>query len=263
MEEAQLETMYCLHQVERKNYIIFNYVQFLGANERERLESRRSAICSWMYRFADSCDLCRDLVSRAMSYFDRFVMAILIQRNDLFDPIQVDNSPFLQLSALIALNLAIKIHGTLRLDLKDIINVSRGNFDLTKLIDMERHMLCVLSWRLNFPTSAEFALRLGFLMFTEVDRSLKNHFDDIMDTAIYFTELAVWDSYFLEYKASTLAIACLSNAIESLGIARDKTRSFLSALALILDSLDMIPHRECLYLVRSRVQDVCSARNEH
>ena len=263
MEEAQLETMYCLHQVERKNYIIFNYVQFLGANERERLESRRSAICSWMYRFADSCDLCRDLVSRAMSYFDRFVMAILIQRNDLFDPIQVDNSSFLQLSALIALNLAIKIHGTLRLDLKDMINVSHGNFDLTKLIDMERHMLCALSWRLNFPTSSEFVLRLGFLMFTKVDGSLKNHFDDIMDTAIYFTELAVWDSYFLEYKASTLAIACLSNAIESLGIARDKTRSFLSALALILDSLDMIPHRECLYLVRSRVQDVCSARNEH
>jgi len=261
--ETALETIHHLHRTEEKtNYILCDYFQRLNPKTRGLLQTRRLEICSWMYRFADTNNICRDLVSRAMSYFDRFVTSLLMSKENLGSPTRVNESSFLQLIALIALNLAIKMHSALQWDLKYMIEASRGNFDLTELIDMERRMLCALSWRLNFPTSAEFVLCLGSLLLSATDRSLKKYLNGVIDCAIFLTELVVWDSYFLEYKASTIAIACLLNAAESLSIIQQDRNDYFSSMVLNLDSLDMIPSGVNLHLVRSRVQEVFS-RSEH
>ena len=263
---SNLEMINYLQKLEDKNYNVCDYIQFVDMEARCLLESRRIQLCSWMYRFVDSCNLCRGLVSHAMSYFDRFLTEIIIRKD--FDVFmcrsRVTESSFLQLAALIALNLAIKLHSKLKWNLKHMIKVSRGMFDLTELIDMERRMLYVLAWRLNPPTSAEFVMHLASLLFNIAARpEVGKYFDDIVDTAIFFTELAVWDSYFLECKAITLAIASLLNAVESF----DRTHKFidmsaLTSFTLILESMDLIPNKEILDHVRSRVHEVFS-RSEY
>lgn len=255
---ANLEMIKHLRKLETTNYIACNYIQFVDIEFRCLLESRRIDICSWMYRFVDSCNVSRDLVFRAMSYFDRFLTTIIIRKD--FDILmyraRVTDSSFLQLAALIALNLAIKLHSERKWDLKFMIKLSRGKFHLAELIDMERQMLYVLAWRLNPPTSAEFVMYLSLLLFNLAER---REVDDIVDRAIFFTELAVWDSYFIECNAFTLAIASLLNAVQSF----DNTHNFIDSSSLtsftfILESLDLIPDEETLHGVRSRVHEVFS-----
>ena len=258
--ETKLETLYHLYQLEKKSYGSCNYLKFVDIKGRELLEYRRPEICSWMYRFVDSYNLCRDLVSRAMSYFDRFLMGILMRKGSLVNPPGYNKSSFLQLTALISLHLAIKIHSKFRLEFRHMIRASRRKFDVMELVNMERHMLYVLAWRLNPPIGAEFVMQLGSLLSSKIEPTLKNHFSSIINTAIFFAELAVWDSYFLQYKASTVAIACLFNAAESLDtISQDERKSILDSLNFILDQFDVKP-KENLYPVCLKIHEVFSNR---
>jgi len=260
MDYTNLDMIDNLHQIERTKYIVYDYIQYFDTEDRYLLETRRREICSWMYRFVDSHNLCRDLVSRSMSYFDRFLMTIIIRKDldVLMHRAHVTESSFLQLAALVSLNLAMKIHSELKLDLRHMIKVSRAKFDLTELIDMERRMLYVLAWRLNPPTSAEFVMHLSSLLFDiAVIPELANHFDDIVNMAIFLTELAMWDSYFIECNASTLAIASLLNAVETINSNKEiiNTHS-LTSFMIILQSSDFFPHQETLHNVRSRVHGI-------
>ena len=260
--EVNLEVINHLQQIESTNYTVCNYIQCVDTEDRCPLESRRVEICSWMYRFADSCNLCRDLVSRAMSYFDRFLMSMIKSNeyNDSIHRIRITESLFLQLSALVALNLAFKIHSTHEWNLKHMIKLSHGTFELTELIDMERKMLNALAWRLNPPTSAEFVTHFASLLLNMTSNyELANYFDDIVEMAIFLSELALWDSYFLDHKVSLLALASLLNAIE-LFCSTQKVISIssLTSFRLILESSGLIPRGETLCHIRSRVYEVFS-----
>jgi len=258
-QNANFDTISHLIQIEKTTYMLYNYIQFLEPKDAALLESRRVEICSWMYRFVDSYDLCRDVVYRAMSYFDRFLMTLLARRDEEVpnNPSRVIESSFLQLASMTALNLAIKLYSPLKWNTSNMIKCSRGKFTLAHIISMERQMLHVLVWRVNPPTSTEFIMYFTSLVFDITGRpDLANHFNDIVDMATFFTELSVWDSYFLEHKSSTVAIASMLNATESLDNNLPiSSTSFTTLFINVLQSLDLLPCEDALYHVQSRLQE--------
>jgi len=116
----------------------------------------------------------------------------------------------------------------------------------------------------NPPTSAEFVIHLASLLFNMTTSSeLVNSIDDVIDMAMFFTELALWDSYFLDHKASSLALASLLNAIDLFHSTEQIINSTsLTAFKLIIESSDLIPCQETLFHLRSRLHQVYS-RSEH
>merc|ERR1711862_769692 len=89
--------------------------------------------------------------------------------------------------------------------------------------------------------------------------------NEIADMATFLTELAVWDSYFLGHRCSTVAVASILNATEL--FANDENFSNIpstssSSLIVTLQSLNLLPDNETLYRVRSRLQYVYSRSDQ-
>lgn len=249
-----------LKLIEENSYTIYNYMQYINPKDAELLESRRVEICAWMYRFVDSYDLCRDIVARAMSYLDRFLVAMLTRQNkngDLNTPSFAIESSLLQLASMTALNIAIKLTSPLKWNTNHMIRCSRGKFTLNQIISMEHQMLHVLAWRLNPPTSSEFIMLVTSLVFEVAGRpELANFFSDVGDMATFFTELSVWDSFFLEHMPSTVAIASILNSTESLDNNLPVGNTSLTSLFInALQSLDILPCEEALHLAQSRLHE--------
>jgi len=248
-EQSIIDNISHLKQIEKSSYITKNYMQCFNPKDAGLLEARRVEICSWMYRFVDSYDLCRDIVARAISYLDRFLMKML----ELNNPSYAVEGSFLQLASLTALNISIKLFSPLKWNINGMIKCSRGKFNVEQIISNEREMLQALDWRLNPPTSTEFITLITSVVFDKTGRpELENVFNKIYDMATFYTELSVWDSYFLEHVPSTVAIASILNSTESL----DKNVpvgniSLTSLFISTLQSLDILPCEEALYLAQS------------
>lgn len=169
----------------------------------------------WLTRHA-SLHLCISLlvvVSIALSYIDR-----ILSTNHC-----ADRRTFKLISAT-ALHLAIKTHyphmwrevGSL------IPDLSRGDFGLHDLIEMEKEMTHSLTWLLNPATSQSIVMQILALLppltpgCCSPDTSSLNN---IASTALFLTELSVCDYFFVTSKKSTVAIAAYLNASDSTGCA--------------------------------------------
>lgn len=164
----------------------------------------REQICEWSYRVVDYFRIDREVVSVSLSYLDRFLGTC-----------SCDRSMF-KLAATTTLYMAVKVFHPQKLeDLGVLSDLSRGEFDMTDVSEMEQHILRALSWRLHPPT----AVAMGSLLldYFLADRLLAVSDDDIneiRDTASFFGELAVCDYFFITFRPSTVALASVLNSLE-------------------------------------------------
>lgn len=243
--ELCLDKIMIMKELE-KPYKIIDYFQVV--HDSKILESRRVELCKWMYNFVDTFDLNRDIVSRAMSYLDRFLMSSLSKRPNLaFD------KDFLQLSSISALNIAIKLYSPRKWDMKHMVKCSSGKFAMHHFVSMEQKMLHVLSWRLNPPTSAEYVMLFVSILYDSIGSS-SSCFQELADNAIFFTELSVWDCSFIAHSPSIIAIASILNAIDAMGSHKfvSKVQHFF---AQILELIEMQPEQEYLSCVQVMLKD--------
>ena len=125
-----------------------------------------------------------------------------------------------KLAATTTLYMAVKVlHPSKLEDLGVLSDLSRGEFDMKDVAEMEQHILRALCWRLHPPTSAAMAsLALDHVLVADGnDARLKLSDDDvyeIKDTASFFAELAVCDYFFTTLRPSTVALASILNALE-------------------------------------------------
>jgi len=162
----------------------------------------REQICEWTFRVVDYFRIDREVVSMSLNYLDRFLCLTK----------EGCDRPLFKLAATTTLYMAVKVFYPNKLgELGILSDLSRGEFTMRDVADLESHMLNLLQWNLHPPTSAAFAqILLDYLnvKLPEVD--------DLYANTAFFSELAVCDYFFVGYPPSTVALACILNALEGM-----------------------------------------------
>ena len=166
----------------------------------------REQIVEWSFRVVDYFHIDREVVVLSLSMLDRF-LAIC----------KCDRSTF-KLAATTTLHLAVKLLHPCKLgELGILSDLSRGEFDMSDVAKMEKHILDSLNWQLHPPSSIAFCnILLDYFFSSHNIDMIHTDVEDLYDISSFFTELAVCDYYFIGLNQSTVAIASIINALEGM-----------------------------------------------
>jgi Cyclin, N-terminal domain len=178
----------------------------------------REKMCEWSYRVCDHFQTSREIVAFTFSFLDRFI-----------DRCSCDRTAF-KLAAMTALYMATKLLNAKQLSIRSLAELSRGEFEMAHIAEMERIILDTLEWKVNPPTVQSYITTLRPLLGNMGSLSTVN---EICDRATFFAELCVYDYQFVTEGRLLVATACFLNAIESMenvNIVNDLKRGFFSVL---------------------------------
>jgi len=178
----------------------------------------REKMCEWCFRVVDHFHASRDIIGFAFSFLDRFV-----------DRCTCDRTAF-KLAAMTCLYMATKLFHSREISMTSLAELSRGEFDVEHIAEMEGIILQTLNWRMHPPTTQCFINHLRQLLPT-MDQGLVNK--AIYQRAIFFAELSLFDYCFVTHPRSTIAVAALLNAMEGMDesvVSRDEHKAFLKAV---------------------------------
>jgi hypothetical protein len=183
------------------------------------------------------------MVAVAFSYLDRFL-----------DRCACDRTTF-KLAAVTAFWMATKIFGPTQISPRSLADLSRGEFELRQILDMEHMMLRELEWYMN-PTVTQSFIR-HLLQLSGMDEGPCN---EIYRRAIFFAELSVYEYTFVSKDHYMIAVACLLNSMEIVegdpSIHIEEITSLQSSMVLDLDSHALEKARARLWYLYS-----CSAES--
>ena len=191
----------------------------------------REKMCEWSYRVCDHFHTSREIVAIAFSYLDRFI-----------DRCSCDRSAF-KLAAMTAMYMATKVFNAKQISIFNLAELSRGEFDVSSISEMEKIILETLEWRMNPPTSQAFIVRLCRLIPVDVSALVNG----IYERAIFFAELCVFDYSFVTEEKYLVAVACILNAIEGM-----EDASIYENLS--EDFLEKLDSSMCVDLDRSKLE---------
>lgn len=182
----------------------------------------REKMCEWSYRVCDHFQTGREIVAVSFSYLDRFV-----------DKCSCDRNAF-KLVAMTTLYMANKIYGgPSSLTIGALAELSRGEFEMSHISEMEVIILQTLAWRLHPPTIQCFVN--SFFSYISIPSSGSMSVA-VYRRAIFFAELALYDCAFVSKERSLLAVASLMNAMEGMdNITLEQQNSFLELINLTFD----------------------------
>jgi len=225
----------------------------------------RRKMCIWSFRVVDHFNIPRDVVSTAMSYYDRFLSNL---DSDY-------SSRQASLVGLTALFMAIKVTQRRHEPIATFELISSGKFTCQEIEDMERRMLFGLKWNLTPPTHENFIhLMLKFFpqeertalpqdqvneaphpvseseseseseMETEDEESSTDSsnssassiinpslLNELTELSVYFSEILICDHFAcLEHKNSIVALASILYAMDTLSISNQRKTQFQQAV---------------------------------
>mmetsp|Transcript_18558 Transcript_18558/g.28055 ORF Transcript_18558/g.28055 Transcript_18558/m.28055 type:complete len:315 (-) Transcript_18558:176-1120(-) len=162
----------------------------------------REQICEWTYRVADYFRIDREVVAVSLNYLDRLLCSCSCDRS------------MYKLAATTTLHMAVKVvHPQKMGELGILSDLSRGEFEMKDVANMELHILNRLRWKLNPPTTVAFTVYM--LDFINVNLP-STEIEDLYVNASFFAELSVYDYFFVTLRSSTIALACVLNALEGM-----------------------------------------------
>jgi hypothetical protein len=177
----------------------------------------REKMCEWSYRVCDHFNTEREIVAIAFSCLDRFI-----------DRCSCDRTAF-KLAAMTTLYMATKIVSHRQITISSLSELSRGEFSMTHIAEMEVLILEALGWRVHPPTIQCFVNSLfGLLKVPTGPVSTA-----IYQRAIFFAEIALYDYRFVARERSLIAIAAIINAMEGMDksvVSKDEQSNFLFAI---------------------------------
>jgi Cyclin, N-terminal domain len=174
-------------------------------SKEERIDpSCREKMCEWCYRVVDCGQFpcTREVVAVTFSYVDRFL-----------DRCNCDRSTF-KLATVTSFYLATKIYTGAQISMSSLVQLSRGEFSLSDIQNMEKVLLTTLAWRMHPPTAQTIIHHV--LMLFPLTMAHGEPAKTIFDQAIFFAELAVYDYGFVAKDRYFVAVSCILNAIEVL-----------------------------------------------
>lgn len=162
----------------------------------------REKICEWCFQVVDHCDIDRDVVAIALSYFDRYISLNESIAESLF-----------QLVAMTSLYLAVKLHSTRKISISSMSSLSKGHFRVDQMLKMELLIIKTLRWRVNPPTSPVYLNIINPIL--DVSASQDQTSYEIVELSRYLLELSVCDGYFVDKSPSSIARAAILVAMEN------------------------------------------------
>lgn len=177
----------------------------------------REKMCEWSFRVIDHFQASREIVAVSFSYLDRFV-----------DRCSCDRTAF-KLAAITTLHIATKIFNPREISMASLAELSRGEFAIEHIAEMEGIILQSLSWQMHPPTSASFIDYFMTLL-----RPAKEYVRELISQkAYFFAELSTFEYAFVTQRQSAVALAAILNGMESLKtceLADSERRDFLNSL---------------------------------
>jgi len=167
----------------------------------------REQIVEWSFRVVDYFGIDREVVVFSISFLDRFLTTCRCDRTSF------------KLAATTTLQLGVKLLYPCRLaDLGILSDLSRGEFEMNDVAEMENNILRALSWHLHPPTPVAFASILLDYVLNEplTTRLSMADLDSLYDFSSFFGDLAVCDYFFVSLQPSSIAIASILNALEGM-----------------------------------------------
>lgn len=182
----------------------------------------REKMCEWSYRVCDHFQTGREIVAVSFSYLDRFV-----------DKCSCDRSAF-KLAAMTTLYMANKVYGgSPNLTIGALADLSRREFEMSHISEMEVIILQTLGWRLHPPTIQCFIDSYFHYISIPSNGSMSAA---VYRRAKFFSELALYDYAFASRDRSLMAVACLMNAMEGMdNITIDQQNGFMDVINSIFE----------------------------
>jgi len=176
------------------------------------LEQDRAKMVEWQYQVADFCRFDRETVAIATNYFDRFLATSSAAEAHT-------NTDLFQLAVMACFYTAAKIHEPESFEPWMLSKMSRGLYLPSEVETMERVILQAIEWRMNPPTALSFIKE--FMEMLPACYLSDDVRPTVMNLAKFQVELSVRIYQFVPVKASTIALAALLNAFESIGMDDD------------------------------------------
>lgn len=201
----------------------------------------REKMCEWSYRVCDHFHTGREVVAISFSYLDRFM-----------DKYSCDRTTF-KLAAMTTLYMATKIFNSRQITICSLAELSRGEFEMSHIAEMETIILQTLEWRMHPPTSQCFINHIHHLLPCTGQVS-----SAIYQRANFFAELALYDYSFVARERSLITVAALMNAMEGMDesmISSEQQQCFLKDLQ---GSFGLVYSEELIETIRNRLWYVYS-----
>jgi len=201
----------------------------------------REKMCEWAYRVVDHFQASREIIAIAFSYLDRFV-----------DRCCCDRLAF-KLAAMTSIYMATKIFNSREISMRSLAELSRGEFDVKHITEMEGMILQTLEWRMHPPTTQCFINHLHALVPLPKGPITRA----IYQRATFFAELSLFDYCFVTQSRSTIAVAALMNAMEGMegAVSMKDQEEFYRALD---DTVGQNKTKQTIDTIRSRLWYVYS-----
>lgn len=164
-------------------------------------DSCRQRMCDWSYRIVDHFNGNRDLVFSSFNLLNRFL-----------DKCSCDRTAF-KLAAMTTLYVTIKMNCRKPVTIETFANLSRNEFQVEHIQEMEGIILQALCWRVNPPTAASFIHLFHVQLPNRIKSSVKQ---TILQRSCFFSEISLFDYFFVTQKSSTIALASITNALEGI-----------------------------------------------
>mmetsp|Transcript_25408 Transcript_25408/g.51741 ORF Transcript_25408/g.51741 Transcript_25408/m.51741 type:complete len:356 (+) Transcript_25408:630-1697(+) len=178
----------------------------------------REKMAEWSYRIVDHFHGNREIVAISFNMLDRFL-----------DRCCCDRTAF-KLAAITSLYISIKLYSSKQVSIESLSRLSRGEFDVKNIAEMETILLKTLDFRLHGPTSQKFIDHMMTLLSQDIKEGTRRI---IGQRAHFFAELAVLDYSLSIESPSSLAFAAIMNAAEGFenhSISYDESAIFLMAV---------------------------------
>lgn len=210
MLDETLATIEVMRRQEETGYHVSDYLSQLSADaalESCPVDSQcRMVMHKWCNEIVQFCKYSQETVETTMSVLDRFMAT-----QDGYS-ILLDRSQF-QLAVMTALYTTVKVHEHEAMDPNLVSNLSRGAHSPEAVEAMETRMLKAIQWRMNPPTSMSFVRKILNLVPEHLLGA--SEIQTVVDLAKFQIELAMEKYEFCMLPASSIAVASLLNAVES------------------------------------------------
>ncbi len=230
---------------ETHTYHCHDYLNLPSHDATLVTEEDRMKIVDWCYSVIDHCQFNRETVAVAMELVDRFLStstSLLVQQI-------LRDKKLYQLAAMGALYISIKLNERVAFGSDFFAAMSRGAYTVQEIEDMELSILRGVGWRVNAPTSLQMANHILSLTLPHTDIHEKT-WGFILDEVRFQAEHSVRDYYFSTARKSTVAMACIFNALEQ---ASQKDRvEILNGLLFVLQDF-AFDSATTLFSARSRL----------
>jgi len=189
------QDIYCyLREAETKHLPKWNYM----SKQPDITHSMRSILVDWLVEVAEEYKLQTETLYLAVSYIDRFLSYMSVQRAKL------------QLVGTACMFIASKYEEIYPPDVGEFVYITDDTYNKRQVLRMEHLVLKVLGFDLSAPTSHLFVSQLGQMSQTN---------EKTQHLAMYLNELSLMSGEnFLRYTPSLVAAASIALARHTMGV---------------------------------------------